>query len=102
MSVDAYGPSSSQALTFLDTEETDAMGADTQGDDYDFAEFTLPSQTQFSQPDHQHPHGQVGSTWMTPVCFVCVNVCDDNISIAIWDFSLLLRLGYVVDDDDDE
>jgi len=55
MSVDAYGPSSQQTLTFLDTEgeagDLHGMGADTQGSDYDFAEFTLPSQTQSSQLD---------------------------------------------------
>jgi hypothetical protein len=49
MSVDAYGPSS-QALTFLDT---DLLGADTQGTDYDYNAFTLPSQpTQLSQFDN--------------------------------------------------
>ena len=49
MSVDAYGPSS-QALTFLDT---DLIGADTQGTDYDYTTFTLPSQqTQLSQFDN--------------------------------------------------
>lgn len=52
MSVDAYGPSS-QTLTFLETEETDFLGADTQGSDYDFTDFTLPSQTQ-SQTQHSH------------------------------------------------
>lgn len=45
MSVEAYGPSS-QTLTFLDTEETELLGADTQGSEYDFTDFTLPSQTQ--------------------------------------------------------
>ncbi|KAH3839137.1 regulator of nonsense transcripts 1-like [Dreissena polymorpha] len=44
MSIDAYGPNS-QTLTFLDTEE-DLLGADTQGTDFDFNDFTLPSQTQ--------------------------------------------------------
>ncbi|XP_044736532.1 regulator of nonsense transcripts 1 homolog isoform X1 [Chrysoperla carnea] len=53
MSVDAYGPSS-QTLTFLETEETDLIGADTQGSDFEFTDFTLPSQsqTQASQLDH--------------------------------------------------
>ncbi|XP_015126226.1 regulator of nonsense transcripts 1 homolog [Diachasma alloeum] len=53
MSVDAYGPSS-QTLTFLDTEEADLIGADTQGSEFDFTDFTLPSpsQTQASQHDH--------------------------------------------------
>uniref|UniRef100_A0AAY5KX85 Upf1 domain-containing protein n=1 Tax=Esox lucius TaxID=8010 RepID=A0AAY5KX85_ESOLU len=45
MSVEAYGPSS-QTLTFLDTEETELLGADTQGSEYEFTDFTLPSQTQ--------------------------------------------------------
>ena len=52
MSVDTYGPSS-QTLTFLDTEEADLIGADTQGSEFDFTDFTLPSQsqTQASQLD---------------------------------------------------
>lgn len=45
MSVEAYGPSS-QTLTFLDIEETELLGADTQGSEFDFTDFTLPSQTQ--------------------------------------------------------
>ena len=45
MSVEAYGPSS-QTLTFLDTEEAELLGADTQGSEYEFTDFTLPSQTQ--------------------------------------------------------
>ena len=46
MSVDAYGPSS-QTLTFLDTEDgADLLGADTQGSEFEFTDFTLPSQTQ--------------------------------------------------------
>ncbi|RWS29734.1 regulator of nonsense transcripts 1-like protein [Leptotrombidium deliense] len=49
MSVEAYGPSSQQTLTFLDPEEaTDLLGADTQGTDFDFTDFTLPSQSQGS------------------------------------------------------
>lgn len=67
MSIDAYGPSS-QGLTFLDTEETDVMGADTQGDDYDFSEFTLPSQTQFSQMDAVQGHSQVNEFYL-----VCIH-----------------------------
>uniref|UniRef100_T1J7E0 DNA helicase n=1 Tax=Strigamia maritima TaxID=126957 RepID=T1J7E0_STRMM len=55
MSVDAYGHSS-QTLTFLDPEESDLLGADTQGSEFDFTDFTLPSQTQTqaSQLDHSH------------------------------------------------
>ena len=52
MSVDAFAPSS-QTLTFFDTEEPDLIGADTQGSDYEYNDFTLPSQsqTQASQLD---------------------------------------------------
>uniref|UniRef100_A0A8C4WWS0 UPF1 RNA helicase and ATPase n=1 Tax=Eptatretus burgeri TaxID=7764 RepID=A0A8C4WWS0_EPTBU len=45
MSVDAYGPSS-QTLTFLDSEEGELLGADTQATDFDYTDFTLPSQSQ--------------------------------------------------------
>lgn len=50
--MDTYGPNS-QSLTFLDTEE-DLIGADTQGTDFDFRDFTVPSQsqTQGSQLDN--------------------------------------------------
>lgn len=54
MSVDTYdGAVGSQTLTFLDTEENDLIGADTQGTDFDFRDFTIPSQSQTlaSQPD---------------------------------------------------
>lgn len=59
MSVEAYGPSS-QTLTFLDTEEAELLGADTQGSEFEFTDFTLPSQTQTqgqtqSQLDNQVP-----------------------------------------------
>ncbi|XP_077532110.1 upf1 RNA helicase [Haemaphysalis longicornis] len=60
MSVDAYGPSS-QTLTFLDTEEaSDLLGADTQGSEFDFTDFTLPSQTQASQADGGQTQGTRG------------------------------------------
>ncbi|XP_029498168.1 regulator of nonsense transcripts 1-like [Oncorhynchus nerka] len=52
MSVEAYGPSS-QTLTFLDTEDADLLGADTQGSEYEFTDFTLPSQTQTGQTQSQ-------------------------------------------------
>ncbi|CAH8444306.1 unnamed protein product [Dicrocoelium dendriticum] len=45
---DSYGPNS-QALTFFDPDENDLIGGDTQGPDYDCADFTLPSQSQTSQ-----------------------------------------------------
>lgn len=55
--VDSYGPAS-QTLTFLDTEEAD-FGADTQGSEYEFHDFTVPSQTQTqsqaSQPEGTQP-----------------------------------------------
>ena len=57
MSVDAYGMSS-QTLTFLDTEETDLLGADTQGSEFDFTDFTLPSQTQSQTQISQSDVGQ--------------------------------------------
>lgn len=42
MSVEAYGPSS-QTLTFLDTEEAELLGADTQGSEFEFTDFTRPA-----------------------------------------------------------
>ncbi|CAK8678226.1 unnamed protein product [Clavelina lepadiformis] len=53
-SVDAYGPSS-QTLTFLDAEDSDllAAGGDTQASEYEFTDFTVPSQTQ-TQTQTQH------------------------------------------------
>lgn len=48
MSVDAFGPSS-QTLTFLDTEENDLIGADTQASDFDYRDIALASQTQQTQ-----------------------------------------------------
>lgn len=56
MSVDAYAPNS-QSLTFLEPEE-DLIGADTQGTDYDYTDFTLPSQTQSQTQASQLEHGQ--------------------------------------------
>ena len=56
MSCETFGLTSggpnSQTLTFLDPEETnELLGADTQGSEYDFHDFTLPSQSQASQLD---------------------------------------------------
>ena len=55
--VDSYGPAS-QTLTFLETEEAD-FGADTQGDEYEFQDFTVSSQThtqsQASQSETSQP-----------------------------------------------
>lgn len=60
MSVDTYGPSS-QTLTFLDDDDNDLIGADTQGTEFDFHDFTLPSQsqTQASQLEHIDSGSQV-------------------------------------------
>lgn len=79
MSVDAYGPSS-QTLTFLDTEEADLIGADTQGSEFDFTDFTLPSpsQTQASQ----HDHGQ--SQQSQPV------------QVNFRDFNGVIKLGFKI------
>lgn len=57
MSVDAYDPSS-QTLTFLDTEEADLIGADSQGSEFDFTS-TSQSQTQASQLDVIQSQNQV-------------------------------------------
>ena len=59
MSVDAYGPSSSQSLTFYDTEDGDAdlLGADTQGSQYEF-NLTLASQTQADEPQDNTQNNQ--------------------------------------------
>ena len=60
-SVEPYGPSS-QVLTFLDTEENDLLvQADTQGTEFDFVDFNLPSQSQIqtSQLGILQNHDQV-------------------------------------------
>jgi hypothetical protein len=59
MSVEAYGPSS-QTLTFLDTEEAELLGADTQGSEFEFTDFTLPSQTQTPPGGPGGPGGGAG------------------------------------------
>lgn len=61
MSVDAFGPNS-QSLSFIDNEDTDLLGADTQGTDFDFRDFTLPSQTQASQIEHAS-HQKTGGAY---------------------------------------
>jgi regulator of nonsense transcripts 1 len=45
--VESYGPVT-ESLTFLDPDEG-SFGADSQGIDYEFTDFTLPSQTQLTQ-----------------------------------------------------
>lgn len=79
MSVDAYG-TSSQTLTFLDDEHELIGGADTQGTDFDFRDFTIPSQsqTQASQLDHHLTSGasQVIIFFLLFVSFF--SVCHPN------------------------
>lgn len=58
-SAEPYGPNS-QPLTFLDPED-DFMGADTQGSQYDFCDFTLPTQSQKSEIDINATQSQVHS-----------------------------------------
>ncbi|XP_063718462.1 regulator of nonsense transcripts 1-like [Symsagittifera roscoffensis] len=58
----SYGPSS-QSLTFFDTEDDEIVGADTQADDYEFNDFTIPSQTQ-SQFEPQ-AHDEIEITMST-------------------------------------
>ena len=79
MSVDAYGPSS-QTLTFLETEETDLLGADTQGSEYEFTDFTLPSQTQ-SQTQLSHIDNN-GSQSQVDAVFVCRRVHASSTRIS--------------------
>lgn len=81
MSVDAYGPSS-QTLTFLETEEADLLGADTQGSEYEFTDFTLPSQTQSqTQQSHQdvnasQSQSEVGYNFPMPVYSLLIEYCE--------------------------
>lgn len=81
MSVDAFGPNS-QTLTFLDTEENDLLGADTQGTDFDFRDFTLPSQTQASQIEHASMHKSGGKHQVRRISIhlphqeTCVMLCN--------------------------
>lgn len=77
MSVEAYGPSS-QTLTFLDTEETELLGADTQGSEYDFTDFTLPSQTQTQGQTQSQLDNQV-RVWYFSVK-TCILLCGQNVN----------------------
>ena len=47
MNIESYG-ANSQSFTLADSEVNDLIGADTQGTEFDFTEFTVPSQTQES------------------------------------------------------
>lgn len=57
--VSDYNPSS-QTLTFLETED-ELLGADTQASEYDFRDFTIPSQSQ-TQNHFESSLGGLGSS----------------------------------------
>lgn len=46
MSIEAFGPNSQ--LAFYEDDTNDLLGANTQGTGFDFADFTIPSQSQAS------------------------------------------------------
>lgn len=79
MSVDTYGPSS-QTLTFLETEEADMIGADTQGSEFEFTDFTLPSQS-------QAPMSQLDSSSSR----VCYHSIDNTLMTLNWSTVYLLK-----------
>ncbi|CAG5132003.1 unnamed protein product [Candidula unifasciata] len=79
MSVDAYGPSS-QTLTFLETEETDLLGADTQGSEYEFIDFTLPSQTQSQTQSHHDMNASQTQSQVNGIDHIVENGNDITIS----------------------
>lgn len=84
MSVEAYGPSS-QTLTFLDTEETELLGADTQGSEFDFTDFTLPSQTQTQGQTQSQLDSQVRNvTHVDLTCDSFVPASCANSELAPW------------------
>uniref|UniRef100_H3BXI3 ATP-dependent helicase RENT1 n=1 Tax=Tetraodon nigroviridis TaxID=99883 RepID=H3BXI3_TETNG len=92
MSVEAYGPSS-QTLTFLDTEETELLGADTQGSEYDFTDFTLPSQTQ----TQGHTQSQLDNQINGPDDLLHNGGLDDSVAKAS---QLLAELNFEEDEED--
>lgn len=87
MSVDTYGPSS-QTLTFLDTEENDLIGADTQGTDFEFRDFTMPSQsqTQASQLDSLGESSQVLFVFQEKCNKTCDSSCNKNVPLSFYFF----------------
>ncbi|KAF6768494.1 hypothetical protein AHF37_08761 [Paragonimus kellicotti] len=74
---DAYGPNS-QALTFFDPEESDLIGGDTQGPDFDCADFTLPSQTQASQIELDRGNFSRKDDAQKPVSVLTQRISDIN------------------------
>lgn len=81
MSVEAYGPSS-QTLTFLDIEETELLGADTQGSEYDFTDFTLPSQTQTQGQSQSQLDNQVLMAFIDILVSKYASCCVDKTSVG--------------------
>lgn len=81
MSVEAYGPSS-QTLTFLDIEETELLGADTQGSEYDFTDFTLPSQTQTQGQSQSQLDNQVLIALIDILVSKYASCCVDKTSVG--------------------
>lgn len=92
MSVDAYGPNS-QTLTFLDPEPGDFIGADTQGDDYDFTDFTLPSQTQSQTQASQLDQGQ--SQVSASTCIFSVPMKGSE-AVLLQQYFLTVLYSYVI------
>lgn len=94
MSVEAYGPSS-QTLTFLDTEEAELLGADTQGSEFEFTDFTLPSQTQTQGQTQSQLDNQVR-------CCIFMSLQPSGLSLqnkrageaAAWGLAGLLRSAH--------
>ncbi|MGH0129966.1 UNVERIFIED_CONTAM: hypothetical protein FKN15_055829 [Acipenser sinensis] len=91
MSVEAYGPSS-QTLTFLDTEEAELLGADTQGSEFEFTDFTLPSQTQ----TQGHTQSQLDNQVNGPDGVLQNGAVDDAAKAS----QLLAELNFEEDEED--
>ena len=99
-SIDAYGPNS-QTLTFLETDEAaDLLGADTQGSEFDFNDFTLPSQTQSqTQPNdatQSQPHSQVRKL-RPPSLKICKMdiIFSTLVTVSDWTKKCLFHLSLV-------
>ncbi|KAG7275267.1 hypothetical protein CRUP_034994 [Coryphaenoides rupestris] len=99
MSVEAYGPSSQQTLTFLDTEEAELLlvGADTQGSEYEFTDFTLPSQTQTQTQTLGHTQSQPDGQVNGPDEGLHNGGVDDSVAKAS---QLLADLNFEEDEED--
>lgn len=84
-----YGGGTNSQLTFLDTDDL-ILGADTQATDFDFRDFTCPSdfpsqtQTQASQSDHLAGSSQVciRFSFVNDYSCLCINHDDHVIFIV--------------------